>query len=146
MSQHRIHVFISHSWSYSHHYSTLRNWIFEENNRLGQASLKFLDFSVPKDNPIHKPANTKDLREAIYRKIERSHVIVIPLGMYASYSNWIKKEIQGAKLKSKPILGVNPWGQQRKPSVVGNVAQNTVGWNKKSIIRGIWELYRNDRS
>ena len=146
MSQHRIHVFISHSWSYSHHYSTLRSWIFEEKNRLGQASLKFLDFSVPRNNPIHKATSSKALREAIYRKIERSHVIVIPLGMYASYSNWIQKEIQGAKLKSKPIIGVNPWGQQRRPSVVGNAAQNTVGWNKKSIIRGIWELYRNDRS
>ena len=146
MSQHRIHVFISHSWSYSHHYSTLRRWIFEEKNHLGQASLRFRDFSVPKDNPIHKVSNAKALREAIYRKIERSHVIVIPLGMYANYSNWIKKEIQGAKLKSKPILGVNPWGQLRSPSVVGNAAQNTVGWNKKSIIRGIWELYRNDRS
>ncbi len=145
MSEHRIHVFISHSWSYSHHYGTLRSWIFEEKNRLGQASLKFRDFSVPKDNPIHKPANAKALREAIYRKIERSHVIVIPLGMYANYSNWIKKEIQGAKLKSKPILGVNPWGQQRRPSAVGDVAQNTVGWNKRSIIRGIWELYRDGR-
>ena len=146
MSKHRIHVFISHSWSYSHHYDTLRSWIFKEKNRRGSASLKFFDFSVPKDDPIHNPANAKTLREAIYRKIERSHVIVIPLGMYASYSNWIKREIQGAKLKSKPILGVNPWGQRRRPSVVGNVARNTVGWNKKSIIRGIWELYRDDRS
>ena len=145
MSQHQIHVFISHSWSYSHHYYTLRSWIFEEKNRLGQASLKLLDFSVPKDDPIHNPANSKALREAIYRKIERSHVIVVPLGMYAGYSDWIKKEIQGAKLKSKPILGVNPWGQQRKSSVVGAAAQNTVGWNKKSIIRGIWKLYRNGR-
>ncbi len=146
MSKHRIHIFISHSWSYSDHYDTLRDWIFNEKWRVGQASLNFYDFSVPKDDPVHKPANAKALREAIYRKIERSHVIVIPLGMYASYSNWIKKEIQGAELKSKPILGVNPWGQLRTPSVVGDAAQNTVGWNKKSIIRGIWELYRNDRS
>ena len=80
MSEHRIHVFISHSWSYSHHYDTLRSWIFEEKNRRGSASLKFLDFSVPKDNPIHKPSNAKALREAIYRKIERSHVIVIAAG------------------------------------------------------------------
>ena len=146
MSKHRIHIFISHSWSYSDHYDTLRDWIFNEKWRVGQASLNFYDFSVSKYDPVHKPANAKALREAIYRKIERSHVIVIPLGMYASYSNWIKKEIQGAELKSKPILGVNPWGQLRTPSVVGGAAQNTVGWNKKSIIRGIWELYRNDRS
>ena len=144
MSIHRIHVFISHSWSYSDHYETLRSWIFQKKWRSGQASLRFLNFSVPRDNPIHKPANAKALREAIYRRIERSHVVVIPLGMYASYSYWIEKEIQGANLKSKPILGVSPWGQQRKSSVVGGVAQNIVGWNKKSIIGGIWELYRNE--
>ncbi|MCY3826865.1 MAG: TIR domain-containing protein [Candidatus Dadabacteria bacterium] len=144
MSKHRIHVFISHSWSYSDHYETLRRWIFQGKWRFGQASLTFLNFSVPRDNPIHKPANAKALREAIYRRIERSHVVVIPLGMYASYSHWIEKEIRGAKLKSKPILGVNPWGQQRKSSVVGGAARNIVGWNKKSILGGIWELYHNE--
>ena len=146
MSKRQIHVFISHSWSYSSHYATLRSWIFDEQWRFGQASLKFHDFSVPKDNPIHKPANASALRKAIYNKIARSHVIVIPLGMYASYSNWIQKEIDGAKRGSKPILGVNPWGQQRRSSVVADAAEKTVGWNKRSVVRGIWELYHNDRS
>ena len=142
MSIHQIHVFISHSWSYSDHYQTLSEWIFGEKWRVGQASLVFRDFSVPKDNPIHKAKNDRELREAIYNQIARSHVLVIPLGMYANYSNWIKKEIDGAHVYTKPVLGVNPWAQQRKSSVVAEAASAIAGWNKKTVVGEIWKLYQ----
>jgi hypothetical protein len=61
--------------------------------------------------------------------------------MYATYSNWIQKEIAGAKLHSKPILAVNPWGQQRKAGVVLDNADSGVGWNKEPLINEIWQLY-----
>lgn len=141
MSIHQIHVFISHSWAYSSHYDTLASWIFESSRRVGQASLDLRDFSVPKDDPIHNASTDWQLKDAIYTQIARSHVVVIPTGMYASYSKWIGKEIDGAKEKGKPILAVNPWGQQRIPSVVSDAANKTVGWNKGPVIDGIWELY-----
>ena len=142
MSTHRIHIFISHSWAYSTHYDKLTEWIFGGNWRTGQASLVFLDYSVPKDDPIHDAPSDKALREAIHRKIARSHVVVIPTGMYVNYSKWIQKEIDGAREKEKPILAVNPWRQQRTSSVVANAADRTVGWNSKTVVDGIWKLYR----
>jgi hypothetical protein len=111
MSVHRIHVFISHSWAYSDHYDTLSAWIFEENWSTGQASLDLRDYSVPRHDPIHDAPNSQALRDAIFARIRRSHVVVIPTGVYASYSSWIKKEIDGAKGYGKPILAVYPWGQ-----------------------------------
>ena len=141
MSTHQVHVFISHSWSYSGHYDTLASWIFERQWSFGQASLKALDYSVPKDDPIHKAGTQKKLQEAIFAKIARCHVIVIPTGMYANHSNWIGKEISGSKIYTKPILAVNPWGQQRTASVVSAAAAMTVGWNAKSVTDGIWQLY-----
>ena len=141
MSTHQIHVFISHAWAYSNHYDTLATWIFKENWSVGQASLDFQDFSVPKNDPIHNATSTKALQEAIYNQIARSHVVVIPSGMYASYSKWIQKEIDGAKAYGKPILAVNPWGQEKKSGVVLNNAELGVGWNKQSVIDGIWKLY-----
>ena len=143
MSTHQIHVFISHSWSYSEHYETLSSWIFGGNWRSGQASLDFRDFSVPRNDPIHNASNTKKLRDAIYAKIARSHVVVIPTGMYASYSKWIQEEVNGAEEKDKPILAVNPLDQQRTSSVVASAAKSTVGWRKKSVIDGIWSLYHS---
>ena len=142
MSTHQIHVFISHSWAYSGHYDTLRNWIFKTNWRQGQALLVLRDFSVPKDDPIHNAPSDRALRAAIFNQIRRCHVIVIPMGMYANYSQWIRKEIDGANHYGKPILGVNPRGQERRPSVVAAAAKETAGWNKKSVVGGIWHLYR----
>jgi len=90
VSSRQIHVFISHAWSYSDHYNTLADWIFNGNWSVGQVSLQFNDYSVPKNDPIHNAVNDSQLKSAIYNQISRSHVIVIPSGMYANYSKWIK--------------------------------------------------------
>lgn len=141
MSTKQIHIFISHAWAYSHHYDTLANWIFNERWSVGQAALDFRDYSVPKNNPIHNVGTTQALKDAIFNQIARSHVIVIPSGMYATHSKWIQKEIDGAKLYKKPILAVNPWGQEKKAGVVLNNADDGVGWNKEPVINAIWRLY-----
>ena len=142
MSTKQIHVFISHAWAHSGHYDTLSDWIFNQSWSVGQASLNFLNYSVPKDNPVHNANNDKQLKDALYSQISRSHVIVIPMGMYANYSKWIQKEIDGAAEYGKPILAVNPWAQERTSSVVGSVAGKKVGWNSNSVVGGVWELYK----
>jgi hypothetical protein len=144
MTTHQIHVFISHSWSYSDHYNTLSEWIFEKEWTSGNDPILFHDYSVPRNDPIHDAPTDKALREAIYNKIRRSHVVVIPMGMYVSYSKWIQKEIDGSKDYSKPILAVNPRGQVRTPSVVQSNANHTVGWTSQSVVSGIWKLYRGE--
>jgi hypothetical protein len=60
--------------------------------------------------------------------------------MYANHSYWIQKEIDGSLGYRRPILAVNPWGQERKSSVVAQAADSTVGWNKQSVVDGIWRL------
>jgi hypothetical protein len=143
MSTHQIHVFISHSWAYSEDYDTLCEWIFTEAWRSGQASLDLRNFSVPKHDPIHNARNEEDLREAIYAQISRSHVVVIPTGMYAAHSRWIQKEINGSNYYKKPILAVVPRGQERRAGIVVDNAQREVGWTKQSVVSAIWELYRD---
>jgi hypothetical protein len=71
----------------------------------------------------------------------RSHVIVIPTGVYASHSKWIQKEIDGALAYSKPIVAVEPWNQVRTSEIVRNAAEVTVGWNKNPLINAIWSEY-----
>ena len=141
MSTRQIHVFISHAWAHSEHYETLASWIFGERWSVGQASLDFRNYSVPKDDPIHNATSAIQLRNAIYNQIARSHVIVIPTGMYAAYSDWIQKEIEGSKQYSKPILAVSQLAQLRNAEIVASNADQSVGWSKKSVIDGIWGLY-----
>jgi hypothetical protein len=71
MSTRQIHVFISHAWSYSGHYDTLANWLFHEPWSVGQASLDFRDYSIPKDDPIHSVTSTPQLEAAIFNQIAR---------------------------------------------------------------------------
>lgn len=141
MSTHQIHVFISHSWSYSGHYETLSKWIFQQNWRFGQAIADFRNYSVPRTDPILNAPTDIALRTAIYNQIARSHVIVIPTGMYANYSKWIGKEIDGAAVYRKPVLAVDLRGAKRTSSIVGNAADDFVSWNSSSVATGIWNLY-----
>lgn len=146
MSVHRVHVFVSHSWAHSKHYERIHGWLFSKPHRFGQARVEFKDYSVPKDDPIHDARNARALEAAIFRKISRCHVVVIPTAMYTAYSDWIKKEIAGSGKYSKPLLAVNPRGQKRKSSVVLDAADMTVGWTKKSVVSGVWKLYYAKRS
>jgi hypothetical protein len=144
MSTRQIHVFISHSWSNSDHYATLAKWIFEEKWSVGQASLDFRDYSVPKSDPILGATDGVKIQAGLDQQISRSHVLVIPSGMYASHSDWIQKEIESAARYGKPILAVDPWGQQRASAVVKAAAAKSVGWNKEPLISAIWTLYKTD--
>lgn len=139
----QIHVFISHSWSYSGHYDKLASWIFGQSWSVGSTSLDLRNYSVPKTDPILNARNDTQLKTAIYNQMSRSHVIVIPTGMYTHHSKWIRKEIDGASFYGKPILAVDPWGALKSASVVASAAHKTVGWNSKSVVNGIWELYRS---
>lgn len=136
----QVPVFISHSWSYCDHYTMLADWIFRDSWTSAGTPVSFVDLSVPKDNPIHFAPNADVLKSAIYERIYNAQVVVIPTGMYATHSSWISKEISGAKIFSKPILAVNPWAQERKSSIVINAADKYVGWNKMSVVQGVWSL------
>jgi hypothetical protein len=140
---HQIHVFISHSWKYSSVYNTLATWIFEEKWNVNNVPINFRNYSVPKDDPIHNAPSDRALKIAIHNQIARSHIVVIPTGLYTTYSKWIQKEIDGANEYSKPILAVNPRGQERTAGIVVNNAAEHVGWTKKSVIEGIWKLYQS---
>lgn len=136
-------VFISHSWAYSNHYQKLAEWIFETPWNLPNGTpVIFSDVSVPKDNPIHNAPNEASLRQAIFARISRSSVVVIPTGMYVNYSKWIRKEIDGAQAYAKPILAVNPWAQEKKSSVVTLAASETVGWTSDGVANAVWRLGR----
>lgn len=132
---HLIKVFISHSWSYSEHYAKLSERIFEHSWQLNGVKIHFEDWSVPKDNPIHNANNATQLRNAIFSRIRGADVVVIPTGMYVNYSKWINEEINGAKNFGKPILAVNPWGQEKKSGVVLQHSNANCRWTSDSVIK-----------
>lgn len=130
-------LFISHSWSYSVQYSRLVSLL---NNR---KYFSFRDYSVPIDDPIHTTGSDTDLRRAIRRHMAPCSVVLILAGVYATYSRWIKEEIDLAQegfIEPKPIIAVAPWGSHRISVPVQRAANRVVRWNTDSIVSAIREL------
>ncbi len=139
-----ISVFISHSWAYDHHYTKLNEWIFQCEWNVSGHPILFYDTSVPRTDPIHNARNTAELARRIDERVALSHLVVCPMGMYATHSTWIERELQFAKQRQRPILAINPWGQERKSSVVRANSTLEVGWTKDSVVNGIWTLTKGE--
>ncbi len=128
-------LFISHSWTYGDAYEKLVKFFNEHPN------FKWIDYSVPKDDPIHNAGTDKQLYEAIKNQIKPVHCVLMLAGVYATYSKWINKEIAISKDEfSKPIVAVEPWGAEKTSQIVKNNADKIVKWQSSSIVSAIREV------
>lgn len=133
----KYHIFISHSWAYSDAYDKLKELLDKDIN------FSYIDYSVPKNDPIHNANNDTELYKAIKMQIAKASVIIILAGVYSTYSKWIKKEIKIAQTEfetAKKIIAVEPWASERTSIIVKTAADKIVGWNSSSIIKAIKEL------
>ncbi|MCD8177270.1 MAG: TIR domain-containing protein [Tannerellaceae bacterium] len=121
---------ISHSWSYSTHYDTVCTW-FDRTQYF-----TWSNYSVCCDKPLDTRTDS-ELKEKLRNKIAASSCIVVLSGMYVKYSKWIDFEIDTALSMNKPIIGVQPWGQERVPLKVQNFSKVMVGWNAKSVVDAV---------
>lgn len=131
------HLFISHSWGYSDAYDGIVT-LFEN-----APLFAYKNHSVPKHDPIHTSGTDRELAEAIYRKMQGCHAVIIIAGVYGTYSKWIKKEISIAKNefpRPKPIIAVKPYATTRVSTVVKDAADQIVSWNSKAIISAVRQL------
>lgn len=125
-------LFISHSWAYGDAYDKLVKFFNEHPN------FSWVDYSVPKNDPIHNAPNETALYNAIKDQMQFTNCVVIMAGVYSTYSKWINKEIEIAKkVFSKPIVAVEPWGSERTSIVVKNAADEIAKWQSSSIVSAI---------
>nr|MBQ4455546.1 TIR domain-containing protein [Clostridia bacterium] len=128
-------LFISHSWSYGDEYEGLVKLL----NKAACDGFYYKNYSVPKDDPIHRANNDKQLKDAIRNQMRSASCVLILAGVYATYSKWINIEIELAKEMGKKIIAVSPWGAERISAVVRNSSDAIVGWNAKSIVSEIYK-------
>lgn len=127
-------LFISHAWKYGDDYNGLVSLLNGANN------FKWRNYSVPEHDPVIDPntdVGKKQLTDALDRQIRPVNCVLVISGMYVNYKYWIQKEIEIAQKYNKPIVGVIPWGAERVPSEVQNVAKEMVRWNTDSIVTAI---------
>ncbi len=125
-------LFVSHSWAYGDAYERLVSFFDEHPN------FEWSDYSVPKNDPIHDAPNEARLYEAIKAQIAPVNCVIILAGVYSTYSKWINKEIEIAKVVyRKPIVAVEPWASERTSQIVKNHADAIVKWQSASIVTAI---------
>lgn len=125
-------LFISHSWAYGDAYEKLVAFFN------AHPDFSWIDYSVPKNDPIHSAYNDTQLYNAIKTQIAPVNCIVILAGVYSSYSKWIDKEIMISKTDySKPIIAVEPWGAEKTSKLVKDNADAIVKWQSSSIVNAI---------
>ena len=131
-----VKIFISHSWKYNNQRESLVKLLDE------RKYFRWIDYSVPIDDPLHTNG-TDELRGKIAEQIRQSSIVIVLAGVYASYSKWIKKEIEIAKndfSAPKPILAVEPWASEKTSSYVKDKATKIVKWNTESVVKAIRDL------
>lgn len=126
-------VFISHSWD---HVDDLRNLRKMLENR-GYFHVNFLE--TPPHDPINS-CNSTYVKLVIRNHLSNSDVVIGMAGVYASYSEWMRWELDTAIELGKPVLGVIPWGQVNVSSVIQARAKELVRWNTESIVDAIRRL------
>lgn len=127
-------LFISHSWTYEDAYKKLTQLLDDA------TGFTWRDYSVPKDDPIHKASNQQLLEEALRRKMRSVHCVLILAGVYAAYSKWINIEIELAKELKKPIIAIEPWGAEKTSAKVKESADRIVKWRTQSIVDAVREV------
>ena len=127
-------IFISHCWDYRSAYYTVKEWIDD-------SDITWKDMSIPAHDPKQTHSDS-ELEQMIDNKIRNSSLFIIIAGMYVSQQNrvWINKEIEIAQKYNKPILAIKPWGNERTPTKIQEVADKLVNWQSSSVINGIKEL------
>lgn len=90
----KYNIFISHSWTYSDSYDCLINLLNKT------PYLNCSDFSISKESPLviyNKCYYNSELRNKIKNKMRYCNVVLVLAGVYSTYSESIKMEIQIAK-------------------------------------------------
>lgn len=127
-------LFICHAWFYSKGYNRLVKLLDDA------ANFSWRNYSVPKHDPVIDPdteAGRRKLTVELNQQIRPVNCFLVIAGMYASYKYWIEKEVEIAQSYYKPIIGLIPWGQERTPAYIQEVANEMVGWNTSSIVAAI---------
>jgi len=122
-------LFISHAWHRSEHYEKIVEW-------LDESDIEYRNYSVTEENPLHS-GNKTELKNDLTDQIRPAGEVLILAGMYVAHSDWIEYEINEAVRMGKYVIGVEPWGQERVPTIVQNNADIMVGWNSSSVVNAI---------
>lgn len=134
----RYALFISHAWDYTDEYQGLVNLLNSD------PTFVWENLSASQAKPLsvlfHLPRSYRYMVRQIDDLVSRADCVLVLAGMYAAHRGWIQSEIEAAQDLRKPIVAVEPRGNERFPDAVMHANPERVGWNSASIISAIRRL------
>jgi hypothetical protein len=131
-------LFVSHAWNYKDEYERVVA-LLNADSGFGWENL-----SVPECQPLplsnSLPKSYRFLVRQLDERISSADCLLVLAGMYVAHSGWIQSEIEAAKEFRKPIIAVEPRGQERFPEAVRQAADDVVGWTGASMISAVRRL------
>jgi hypothetical protein len=128
-------LFISHAWDYGDEYDRFVKLLNSD------LFFKWENVSVPKDDPLPLnplfPKSYRYLVRQIDDRIKQCDCLLVLAGMYVNHRGWIQSEIEAAREYNKPIIAVEPFGNQRLPSMLTIQMIESVGWRRESVVAAI---------
>lgn len=121
-------IFISHCWEYADWYHTLVRWLNTHPN------FEWRDLSVPESRALREDAA---FEATLRRRLGNADVLLVIIGMEIAHRRWMKWEIQWARIRGVPIVGIMPNGGQRIPAAVAASKCPVVGWRRQSVVDAI---------
>jgi hypothetical protein len=91
-----------------------------------------------KDCGILEKINDSELEE----QIKPVGIVIILSGLYNSYKQIIKKQLDIALNLGKPIIVIRPYGMENIPTELEEIAEDVVGWNAPCIVDSLEENYQ----
>lgn len=132
-----IKLFVAHAWEDSDDYFRVFEYLESDSN------FYYQNFSTPDKPPAAGDRETQ--REDMRRQIAPAEAVIVPCGLYRQHSEMVLFQMNFAKSANKPVIVMRAYGVKEPiPKAIGDLADETVDWDKRSLIDAIKRQARHE--
>jgi len=132
-------LFLSHAWRFHDDWSRFSDMLTRT------AGFAWRNFSLPWHDPAMH-ANTevggRFIRDFLERQIIPAQAVVLLAGVHAidSARVWVELEVDMARKRHIPVIGVPPFGELHVPEKVRELCDAVCGWSAAELVGAIQQL------
>lgn len=132
-----IKLFVSHAWEDSDDY--LRVFEYLESD----SKFYYQNFSTPDKPPAAGDRET--LREDLRKQINPAEAVIVTSSLCRKHGDLVLFQMNFAKACDKPVILLESYGVKEPiPKAIADLADETIGWDKRSLIDAIRRQARHE--
>ena len=132
-----IRIFVTHVWQKSDDYLRLFEYLESTSN------FYYQNFSRPEEAPS---GDKEAMRSSLRRQIEHAESVIVLSSLYGAHRDWIEFQMNAAQAMNKPLLVMEPFGDDEIPEEVRARADEVAEWNARSIEDAIRRTARHEET